>query len=301
LAVRVDALRADALANDPDAAEFYGIEPRETKTDKVGVEKSESEQTNDEASAPGDDGAAAKLDPELEKILQHPQVRQALDEQIGEIEKTRRGYLDALASATQIAQVSFLSQFPELAGVAPENLPGALEQMSQQDPQGFARVQAMVATTERLLAQQQQEGLRQAEIARQGFQVYAKSEDARLDTMLHGESKATQHAVTNEIIASARESGIEAAELMRLFNSEPLMRNAVFQRMMYDAGKYRLMMKAKDAVAAKPVPSVQRPGMARTPAEREHADVRTLNARLSSSGNIKDAVALYHARKSSKR
>jgi hypothetical protein len=69
------------------------------------------------------------------------------------------------------------------------------------------------------------------------------------------------------------------------------MRNAVFQRMMYD----------KDTVAAKPVPPVQRPGMARTPAEREHADLRTLNARLSSSGSIKDAVALYTARKSSKR
>jgi hypothetical protein len=79
------------------------------------------------------------------------------------------------------------------------------------------------------------------------------------------------------------------------------MRNAVFQHMMYDAGKYRLMMKAKDAVATKPVPPVQRPGLARTPAEREHADLRTLSAKLSSSGDIKDAVALYKARKSSKR
>jgi hypothetical protein len=79
------------------------------------------------------------------------------------------------------------------------------------------------------------------------------------------------------------------------------MRNAVFQRMMYDAGKYRLMMKAKDAVTAKPVPPVQRPGVTRTAAEREHADVRTLSARLASSGNIKDAVALYNARRSNKR
>jgi Phage terminase large subunit len=66
-------------------------------------------------------------------------------------------------------------------------------------------------------------------------------------------------------------------------------------------GMHRLVMKARDAAAAKPVPPVQRPGMARTPAEREHADLRTLNARLSSSGDIKDAVALYNARKSSKR
>ena len=92
--------------------------------------------------------------------------------------------------------------------------------------------------------------------------------------MLKGEPKATQQAVTAEIFASAKASGVEPAELVRLFNSEPLMRNAVFQRMMYDAGKYRLVMKARDAAAARPVPPVQRPGMARTPAEREHADLR---------------------------
>ena len=47
---------------------------------------------------------------------------------------------------------------------------------------------------------------------------------------------------------------------MRLFNSEPLMRNAAFQRMMYDAGKFRLMTKAKDAAAAKPLPRVAAAG-----------------------------------------
>jgi hypothetical protein len=75
----------------------------------------------------------------------------------------------------------------------------------------------------------------------------------------------------------------------------------IFRGMQYDAGKYRLVMKARDAAAAKLVPPVQRPGMARTPGEREHADLRMLNARLSTSGDIKDAVALYNARKSSKR
>ena len=33
-----------------------------------------------------------------------------------------------------------------------------------------------------------------------------------------------------------------------------LMRNAAFQRMMNDAGKYRLAMKAKDAAVTRPVP-----------------------------------------------
>src|SRR5437763_6384416 len=34
----------------------------------------------------------------------------------------------------------------------------------------------------------------------------------------------------------------------------------IFRGMQYDAGKYRLAMKAKDAVATRPVPPVQRPG-----------------------------------------
>lgn len=301
LAARVDALRAEALANDPDAADFYGFEPPQAKTDRAEPEDFESKTSGIEPAEARSDPASGKLDPEIEKALQHPQVRQAIEQQIDEAERTRQSYLDGLAAATQIAQVSFLGQFPELASIAPEHLPGALELMSQQDPAKFARVQAVVATTEQLFAQQQQESRQQAEMARHNFLEFAKTEDARLESMLKGEPKATQYAVSAEIMASAKASGVEPAELFRLFHSEPLMRNAVFQRMMYDAGKYRLMMKAKDAAAAKPVPPVQRPGMARTPAERQQGDLRTLSAKLSSSGDIKDAVALYNARKSSKR
>ncbi len=298
LAARIDALRAEALAKDPDAAEFYGFEAPDAANE---VRSDKSEQGAVAGDPPGNGAEAGKLDPMLEKALQHPQVRQAIEQQIGEVEKARQHYLNGIAAATQIAQVSFLNQFPELAGIAEENLPGALALMARQDPVKFARVQAMIASTDQLFAQQRQESHHQAEIARRHFRSYANAEDARFEAMMKGEAPEIQHAVTNEILASAKASGIGEAELARLFNNEPLMRNAIFQRMMYDAGKYRLMMKAKAAVAAKPVPPVQRPGMARTATERDNADMRTLNARLSSTGDIKDAVALYHARKSNRR
>lgn len=300
LAARIDAMRAQVVAADPDAAEFYGFDPPLGEAEKNTSRKSESEKMQIDAvdrSEIGIDGLAA----EIEKAMQHPQVRQAIEEKIGEAEKARQDFHNGLAAATQIAQVSFVSQFPELANIAPEHLPGALELMSRQDPAKFARVEAMIATTEQMFGQQALDSRRQAELAQRSFQDYAMAEDSRFETMMKGESKETQQAVTAEIFSSAEAGGVEAAELTRLFNSEPLMRNAVFQRMMYDAGKYRLMLKAKDTAAARPVPPVQRPGMARTAAEREHADLRTLNSRLSSTGNIKDAVALYHARKSGRR
>ena len=73
------------------------------------------------------------------------------------------------------------------------------------------------------------------------------------------------------------------------------------ERVIDEAGKYRLMSRARDAAAAKVLPPVQRPGMARSPAERDHADLRTLSAKLTNSGDIRDAVALYNARKSGRR
>lgn len=301
LAAQVDALRSEALAHDAGAAEFYDFELPGAKADQGETGEVGSEGVPARGRDSSQDGLSAELAPEVEKALRHPQVRQAIEEQLGEVEKARQEYLGGLSAATQIAQMSFLGQFPELASLTQDQLPVALEQMSQQDPGKFARVQALVATGQQLIAQLQQESLRQAEAAKINFQNYAHSEDVRFETLLKGESPETQHAVALEIAASARASGIETRELVRLFNSEPLMRNAVFQRMMYDAGKYRLMMKAKDAVLAKPVPPVQRPGAAQNRAERDQAELRTLSARLSNSGDIKDAVALYHARKSSRR
>jgi hypothetical protein len=296
LAARIDALRAEALANDPDAAELYGFE-----LPKDGEETVRTKHTSRQPDVPDNEASSARLDPEVERALRHPQVLQAIQQQVDEAERARQSYHEGLTAATQIAQASFLGQFPELAATPPENLPAALELMSRQDPARFARVKAMIATAEQLFAEQAQQSRHQSEMARQNFLRQARSEDARLETMLKGEPVATQQAVISEIMASARESGIEPAELNRLFATEPLMRNATFQRMMYDAGKYRLMMKARDAAVARPVPPVQRPGMATTRSERERADLRTLSSRLSASGDIKDAVALYQARKSGKR
>ncbi|ULK99337.1 hypothetical protein [Bradyrhizobium sp. I71] len=295
LAAKIDALRAEVAANDPDAPEFYGFEQPEAHQ----VRDEEIEAPSD---APEDRGRRpAELDPDIEQFLQHPQVRLAIEEKVGEVERARRSYVEGLDAAMQIAQASFVSQFPELVGLAPEQLPAALAQIAHQDPAKLARIQALVASSEQLRARQNEEVRRMADASRHGFQNYAKAEDARLETLLKDEAREVRQAVAQEIMASAKASGIEPDELRRLFDSEPLMRNATFQRMMYDAGKYRLMMKARDAVNAKPMPPVQRPGMASSRGERDQQDLRSLSARLSNTGDLKDAVALYQAKTAGRR
>jgi hypothetical protein len=270
----------------------------DSPADPLGPDRAESL-----AAEPADDSlgrgpSTGGLAPELEMALQHPQVLQAIEEKIAEAEAARQSYRDGLAAATQIAQAGFISQFPEFSGFHPDHVPAALEKMSREDPAKFARVQAAVAASGELLARQAQEQQRQAELSRQHFQKFAAAEDARLDTMLKDEPQSVRHAVAMEIMTVAKENGIGPDELNRLFHSEPVMRNSVFQRMMYDAAKYRLMIKAKDAVAARPLPPVLRPGV--TAQGGRGADLRALNARLSSSGDLKDAVALYQARRSNR-
>lgn len=294
LAASIDVLRAEVTASDPDAPEFYGFEQPEDH---------EAREEAIEAPTPAKDHGkgSPELDPDIEQLMQHPQVRLALEEKVGEVERARRSYVDGLDAAMQVAQASFVSQFPELAGLAPERLPEALAQIAHQDPAKLLRIQAIVAASEQLRARQNEEMRRTADASRRSFQNYAKAEDARLETLLKEETRDVRQAVAQEIMASAKASGIEPEEMQRLFDSEPLMRNATFQRMMYDAGKYRLMMKAKAAVAARPMPAVQRPGMAAGRGERDQHDLRTLSSRLSSTGDLKDAVALYRAKKESRR
>ncbi|MGX9946473.1 hypothetical protein [Bradyrhizobium sp. BTAi1] len=275
-------------------------EPRDDEAPQASGEElqgraADGVEQQDAAGGPPDTGVASRLAPELEKALQHPQVLEAIEQKIGEAENARRSYQEGLASAVQIAQASFLSQFPEFAGMPAEQVPAVLERMSRDDPDRFGRIQAAVAMSDQLLAQQAQEQRRQAEVAQQGFQSFAQEQDSRLESMLAREPKAVRQAVAAEIMAAARENGISAAELNRLFETEPLMRHATFQRMMYDAARYRLMMRAKDDAVTKAVPPVMRPGVATSSRERGQ-DLRELNARLTSSGDLKDAVALYQAR-----
>jgi hypothetical protein len=63
LAARVDAMRAEAWANDPDAAELQGFEPPPAKTDEAKSDKPDSEKAASDPADLNGDRAADGLDP----------------------------------------------------------------------------------------------------------------------------------------------------------------------------------------------------------------------------------------------
>jgi hypothetical protein len=69
LAARIDALRAEVAASDPDAPEFYGFEPPQRSNEP-------NEDIDAPVNAAEDQGERpAALDPDFEQLLRHPQVR----------------------------------------------------------------------------------------------------------------------------------------------------------------------------------------------------------------------------------
>jgi hypothetical protein len=260
--------------------------------------KPEAKQARDAKEKPVAETATdGKLDPKLEEALKHPKVVQAIEQRLGAAETTRKSYAEALGVAHDFARASFMENFPELAGVPLQQLQPALEMMAQRQPERFGKAMATLDRVAQLQAAQQQQQQHQTAAARQQFESFGKAEDARLDTMLKGESKQAQRAVADEIMAGAKEAGIERAEFMRLFHSDPLMRNAHFQKMMYDAGKYRLAQKTASKATARDVPPVQRPGAAASRTSAHAATISALTAKLDRTGSLRDAQALLAAQR----
>jgi hypothetical protein len=158
------------------------------------------------------------------------------------------------------------------------------------------RIRGMLSQLEQLGAAQNHEKQVQEVQARESFKAYAKSEDARFDTLVAGQSKESLREAAAEVIAAAEEYGIDKAQLMALFESEPIMRNAAFQKMMHDAAKYRLAQKAVPKAVPKTVPHVQKPGVSRPAEPRGSEDVRSLAAKFASNPSVKNAAALYAAK-----
>jgi hypothetical protein len=238
-----DADQADLENNEQirkEVDELRGAEPEETAK--------ESESTSPEA--------------DVEKFLAIPHVKQAVDKLTGEAETARHQHVQGLAAATQIAEASFFSQFPEFAKVTPEQRSVMFAQIAQNDPARAQAIHSHVTNLANLFDSYSAENKQVAEQQRAKFQNYAKAEDARFETLTKGESKETMRAVEKEIPVMLKSLGVDPEEFLRTGSESRFLRSAAAQAIMVKAAKYDMLMKApKPTAAAKALPPVQRPGI----------------------------------------
>jgi hypothetical protein len=238
------------------------------------------------------------LDPVLREALKHPQVREAIEGEIGKADAARQTYDQALNAVGGLLRDVVFAQFPELRSDTVQQFETALLQLSQRDPSRYALARGLADRLSVLQSAQAQQQRERDATERREFAEYAKAEDARFDGMIKGQKPEIVQRAAHEIISYAEELGVPRQQFLQLCSTEPIMRNAAFQKMMFDAASYRLLQRARNEIARKVVPPVQRPGVAvDARAAINEGDVRALNARFSGNPSVKNAADVLAAQR----
>jgi hypothetical protein len=299
LAAEVDKMRADVLKQNPKLAEQYGIEPpaeEDADSDvKPAAETADNNKSGTEAADSFDaidsiDG----LHPETAKALKIPQVRQALEQEFSKAQQTTEAYSAGLANAHAYAQASFLEGFPELAGLPPEQIEQGLAMLAQVDPPRFQTAMNVLNRVHTIQTAHQQEQQRQAHVARENFNAYAKYQDSLFRSMVGDNAPAKMQEVGTEMVAYFSELGIGRDQLVHELQTNPLLRSAAGQKVVYDAVQARLSHKAATAArksVPKDIPPVQRPGTSQPRNSRSAETIQALEAKISTTKGDKQLRA----------
>jgi hypothetical protein len=198
---------------------------------------------------------------------------------------------------------------PELAGMNPAQVQGALQMMQQTNPQRAQQIAQLVGQAQNLVAQHQQqqfaEQQRQQAAAAEQFRQFAQASDNRFDAMNKDMPKEQMTAIKQEAVSMLKEYGLSDQDLMREYNSNPLFRSAAGQQIIAEAARWRLAQRSVSRAATRPVPNVQRPGISE-PVRIDDGAVSEALARLNAPGGnegrigLKNAAALVAARRGSR-
>lgn len=298
-AAAIDKMRADAIQGDPKVAAELGVELSPDKGD--GAEKPADTQLDKKGVGQPAVNSDGDLDPVLaEQIRSHPQVREFIAHEVAETQSARDSYSAGLET-TRVHSLAVLAEVvPHLAGLPPAQFEQGLAVLSQVDPPAFQSAMNILGRAHTIAQAQQQDQQQRAYAAHQKFEAYAKSEDAKFRSMV-GNDREKVGKVSLEVANVAAEMGIDREQLVHLLQTQPIMRDARFQKMMYDAAELSLIRKATLPKPSRAVPPVQRPGVAAAITSGDSAEVQRALAAFNASPNEKTGGVLLRARRANQR
>jgi hypothetical protein len=275
---------AEARQADAAQAEIDGTKAAQKEIDKLRGEKPEPK-----APLP-----QAEID--VDRALANPRIRDAIAERVSAADTQRAHYETRVAETGKFAIAALASDFPELANLPLNQWEFALRQMHAREPARFQQAIGRIQTVAQIeqahnQIQADKTGREQAE-----FRNYSAKEDARFADMVKGERNMP--AIEAEIIAMVKDHGVDPQEFFKAGSESKFLRSAAAQKILVDAAKYRIIQRAPKAVATRAVPAVQKPGVAGPRTNRADTGLAALSAKLSKTGNLKDAAALLSARRS---
>lgn len=220
-------------------------------------------------------------------------LRKAADAEREQLAKARQDYEAKLPAIVQALQEVQAGQFADIKTM------DDVVRMAAEDP--FRKIQ-WDAHQEKIRAvnwELQQAEQRQAQEKSSKWAEHVQAENSKA-VELHPElaDPAKKEQLQKAAVELLHDKGFSDQELNDLANGKE--RVSIFdhrlQSLLLDGVKYREAQKAKPIAVAKPVPQVQRPGVAQPKGAAADANVQALSQRLNSTGSVNDAFALYKAK-----
>lgn len=276
------AMVAESREADKAQAELDGTRAEQKKIDALRGEKP------GDAKQPQDDGEI-----DVERALKSPKIAKAIEERVNEAETQRSNYEAAVQHIGKERIAAIHSDFPELATVPLNQWVPAIKEMHQREPQrAVAIINRLNALAQVESAVQQIQADKTAR-EKAAFATYAAKENQRFGELTKGMSQKDLSAVKAEIPAMLKEYGVtDPHAFLSAIHGQSTFPRASAERIMVDAAKYRMIMRAPKAVATRVVPNVQRPGVPGPRVDAGQSSLNALSQKLSRSTSLKDAVAL---------
>ena len=239
--------------------------------------------------------------PDVVAALQNEHVRNALAAEVAQAEQSRQAYQQATLEAAQLSAAALFSFEPALAQMSAAELPGALRLISQQDPQRAAAIQQHIQRTSNLYQASQQAAAQQQQLQSQQMAKWAESEDSKFEASIAKENPETIRNVKNNVASILQEEyGIDKDQLREMYQTNPVLRQASTQRLLFDVVRLKLAERDVANKRDRSVPPVQHPGT--SSAVRGGDDgVAAALARFNANPTPQNGAALLGARRASRR
>jgi hypothetical protein len=222
-----------------------------------------------------------------------------LQAQAQAVEQARQQYEQALPALLQTVQESMAGAFPDIRTIED------VTRLSTEDPFRFSQWQAHRIKVDAVQQEVEQSRYRQQAEFQTRWTEFAAREDTKvMEAIPELSDPAQREKIQKSAVNYLRDAGFTDQELAQAWNGQASIspRDSRFQKLVHDAARYVEAQKnaTKTLQTPKPLPPVQKPGVAPPKSGSNEQLIKDLTAKLDRTGDMKVAAQLLAARRASR-
>jgi hypothetical protein len=235
---------------------------------------------------------------DVDRAVNHPRVQKIITEKMAEAETQRQHFETSVQEVGKMRVAALVSFAPELSNLPLNQWANAINAMHQREParakQVFSMLQAVGEVENAVIQMNAQKAARE----KSEFANYTTRETQRFKEMTRGIAPQRMAAIKSEIPNMLAACGVaDPRSFLTAIQGQTVFPRASAEMIMMKAAMYDMAMRTPRPQATRAVPPVQRPGVAGPRVNPANSAIQALNARLSATGDIKDATKLLLAKR----